>query len=350
MRASTKKIHNKLQKLGKDMGFIAEQEVSTSLLSLRLPEAYQPRIDLMWSLEIDNRKREAIACVTGREIKGLHHLPVVGIEVEGSGPSTKTMLSDLANIKTLGTPLGMLVVATDKEKDIYRRAARAIRTMRFNLGNLNVFPLEAKWLDGLLKQKWPADVTHVKKPGRKKPRGGETLGWEKITRKKLKKLGESAGFIVAEPFIPQAQNAKFKEETARRSETMRHMWDSEKRSFKEIRKSRDYFTACEIDMAWLMPMPRALRQMLETVSDMDPCLREHDILYPDIWDYVPVIGFELESGSGKHAGGALINLSSYCVIGVVHTPEGSGVRALNKKLETYVQALGLQNIFIGGVK
>ena len=52
MNPHTKRIHDNAETLGKLLGFRAEQEVSTSLLSLGLDGAYHPRIDLLWSLPL----------------------------------------------------------------------------------------------------------------------------------------------------------------------------------------------------------------------------------------------------------------------------------------------------------
>ena len=159
MKKQTHELHRKMTSLGKKLGFVVQEEVSTSLLSLRLLEAYSPRIDLMWSLPIDELKRKAIAEVTGENVANVTHLPIVGIEVEGTTPSTKIMMSDIANLRTLGTPLGLLVVSVDSEADLYRRASRAVRTLRHNFGDLKTLPLEASWIDKLLRQHLPLGLT-----------------------------------------------------------------------------------------------------------------------------------------------------------------------------------------------
>lgn len=50
---------------------------------------------------------------------------MVGIEVEGTTPSTKTLAADITNLTALGIPLGLLVVSASSEADIFRRAVRA---------------------------------------------------------------------------------------------------------------------------------------------------------------------------------------------------------------------------------
>jgi hypothetical protein len=50
MKPDTSKIHDSFQKVGGRLGFEATEEVSNSVLALRLDKTYQPRVDLMGSL------------------------------------------------------------------------------------------------------------------------------------------------------------------------------------------------------------------------------------------------------------------------------------------------------------
>jgi hypothetical protein len=50
MRDSTTRYLEQAAELGRRMGFLARREVSDSLLRVRLDDAYQPRVDLLWSL------------------------------------------------------------------------------------------------------------------------------------------------------------------------------------------------------------------------------------------------------------------------------------------------------------
>jgi hypothetical protein len=96
---------------GKGLGFEVASEVSDSLLRLRLEGAYRPHIDILWSIRLDTRKRKAIAWLLGRDVADVTHVSVVGIEVEGTDPSTRTMAADVANLAALGAPLGLLMTA-----------------------------------------------------------------------------------------------------------------------------------------------------------------------------------------------------------------------------------------------
>ena len=76
------------------------------------------RSDVLWSVPLTIKQADAIARVTGAEAPALSTLPVVGIEIEGTTPTTKTMAADVANIAALGTRLGLLVVSEVGEPGI----------------------------------------------------------------------------------------------------------------------------------------------------------------------------------------------------------------------------------------
>src|SRR3954470_23762375 len=111
MRDSTDRYLQQAAELGRLMGFSARREVSDSLLRVRLDDAYQPRVDLLWSLPLSEPQTRAIAWAIERETRDVTHLPVVGVELEGSMPSTKTLAANVANLTALGAPFGLLVVS-----------------------------------------------------------------------------------------------------------------------------------------------------------------------------------------------------------------------------------------------
>ena len=346
MLPETHALHQDLTRLGEALGFVATREVSDSLLALRLAEGYKPRIDLMWSLEIDEAKRGAIAQVTGQGVSAVRHVPVVGIEVEGSDATTKTMMSDVANLRALGAPLGLLVVNESYEEGLYRRAGRAIRTMRRNLGDLSVVPAEAEWVRKMSTKKWDSQPCALSAPPRKAARGGERTTWTLKARKYLVELGRRAGFVVADPLKPRQVAARFETEASRRGQPMTELWSPSSGERRVIRNAKNYTTESEIDLAWLLPLPRGLSAFLQALCDKDPTLHEHDLLYPVLWDSIPIVGFELDSHSGKHGGGGLINLSSYCVVGVTFAPDERTASALQRTVQTYARALGMHNVYV----
>lgn len=342
----TDALHHDLTSLGKALGFVATREVSDSLLALHLADGYRPRIDLMWSLEIDEAKRGAIAQVTGQDVGALRHVPVVGIEVEGSDPTTKTMMSDVANLRALGAPLGLLVVNESYEEGLYRRAGRAIRTMRRNLGDLSVVPAEAAWVREMSRKEWDPRPCALSAPPRKAARGGERTTWTVEARKSLIELGNAAGFVVADPLKPRQVAARFEAEASRRDQPMTELWLPATGERRVIRNAKNYTTESEIDLAWLLPLPKGLSAFLQALCDKDPTLQEHDLLYPALWDSIPIVGFELDSHPGKHGGGGLLNLSAYCVVGVTFAPDERTASALQRTVQTYARALGIRNVYV----
>jgi hypothetical protein len=113
-----------------------------------------------------------------------------------------------------------------------------------------------------------------------------------------------------------------------------------------MRKWEDFYTGSKIDLAWLMPLPKGLPCLLEEILRLDPCLGEDAIIFPELWSHVPVVAFELESSHGKHAGGGLLNLSAYGVLGIAVAPEQSVGKDITAALQTYRPALGLRNVHV----
>jgi hypothetical protein len=348
VKPSTDRIHEHLRALGEGLGFVAKREVDDSLLRVRLDAdiAYRPRLDLLWSLPLKSKQRHALAWLTGQDVSGVAHLPVVGIEVEGTTPSTKTMQADIANICSLGTPLGLLVVTEYGEKGIYRRAGRAIRSVRRAFGDLNVLPIEAAWLPDLMKRSWPAGLTPVPAAKHLAAAGGEHPAWSIPTRKELRKRGEEGGFVVVEPFEPPIVPAVFEHARGNWKRCLHETRDPITREICALESAQDYLTGCKIDMAWLMPLPKALGAFLCELAQLDPCLGPHGMLFPDLWTHVPVAGVELETSAGKHAGGGLLNLAAYSVLGVTVARTEKVATAVQASQRTYQPTLGMRNLFV----
>ncbi len=346
MRAATTEIHEQLARLGRALQFQARREVSDSVLALRLDGAYAPRVDLLWSLDLSPKQAEAIAAVTGHDSGRLTHLPVVGIEVEGTTPTTKTIAADVANIAALGTKLGLLVVSEAGERGIYRRATRAVRSLRRSFGDLPVVPMDASWLEALSGRTWSTTRSAIQPRRSRSPAGGESLGWSASTRHWLRELGQAAGFVVVEPYEPEILGVTFDAERRRRKSPLRHLTDPVAGTIAEMRKPGDLLTACQVDLAWLLPLPAALREFLEAVAEFDPCASEHGLIVPEVHGHIAIVGFELESASGKHAAGGLLNLAAYCVIGIGVSPTARSGEELEAVLQRYRPTLGLRNVHV----
>ena len=106
------------------------------------------------------------------------------------------------------------------------------------------------------------------------------------------------------------------------------------------------FTECAIDVAWLMPLPAGLRSFLAELDRLDPSLREHGLLFSELWSHCAVVAFELESSTGKHAGGGLLNLAAHGLIGGVLTRTAAAASTMRRTLLTYQPTLGLRNVFV----
>ena len=167
-----------------------------------------------------------------------------------------------------------------------------------------------------------------------------------LIRKCLVELGRSAGFVVADPLKPRQVGARFRAEASRRRRPMTQLWSPTSGERRVIRNAKDYTTGSEIDLAWLLPLPKGLLALLQALCDKDPTLQEHDLVHPQLWDSIPIVGFELDSKPGKHGGGGLISLSAYCVLGVTFAPDEQTVTALRRTVQTYARALGMNNVYV----
>jgi hypothetical protein len=346
VKLDTRTIHDSFESIGLSLGFEVRREVSNSVLALRLDKAYQPRVDLMWSLGLSPGQSRALSKILDQDDSKLEHVPVIGIEIEGTGPSTKTLLADVANIAALGVRLGILVVSEKGEKNIYRRSARAIRTLRRAFGDMAVIPFEASWTESLINEKWEQGPAEIPAPVLRSPAGGETVEFAREARSLLRKVGEDAGFTIAEPYVPPILAVEFEEERSRRRGTLSETLDPIAGTVEEMKGPGDYLTKCQIDLAWLLPLPKALKQFLQEVGSKDPEIRSYGLLYPEIYDHVAVVGFELESGTGKHAAGGLLNLAAYCVVGVGVAPDERRCKELESIVNRYRPTLGLRGVRI----
>jgi hypothetical protein len=272
----------------------------------------------------------------------MSHLPIVGIEIEGSGPSTKTLTADVVNIVSLGTRLGLLVVIDGRDR-MYRRAVRIIRTMRRAFGDIGVIPCAAEFLTEMAERDWEGQPSELLEIRSRLPAGGEGSSWLPQTRSALKELGEAAGFIVVEPYIPPILEVAWSHVDRSELEGLATPADGTRY---RMRRWNDYFTGSQIDLAWLLPLPKSVRQLLTALTDMDDTLLRDEFVYPQLYDHAAVIGFEFESNPGKHAAGGLANLSAYCTVGVAVGKDPSSKLEMERALKRYQPTLGLRNVIV----
>src|SRR5205085_12270816 len=115
---------------------------------------------------------------------------------------------------------------------------------------------------------------------------------------------------------PEILKATYDWAVARRTEGLRHVINPIGGEPVSMSRPEDYLTACEIDLAWLMPLPSSLSAFLQAIDHLDPCHREHGLYFGELWNGCAIAAFELETTSGKHAGGGLLNLAAYGVLGI----------------------------------
>lgn len=204
--------------------------------------------------------------------------------------------------------------------------------------------MDASWLGPLAEHPWSPLPTPLSPAKLRSPAGGETLQWSASTRQWLRDLGRNAGFVVVEPYVPEILNVTFEAEKRRWRNPLRHLVDPLAGTIGEMKRFGDFLTECQVDLAWLLPLPVALREFLGMVTDLDPCLSEHGLVFPELYGHVAVVGFELESSTGKHAAGGLLNLAAYCIVGVGVSPNAKSGMELGDILRRYQPTLGLRNI------
>jgi hypothetical protein len=166
------------------------------------------------------------------------------------------------------------------------------------------------------------------------------------TRELLRDAGRAAGFVVVEPYRPRVLAVTYEWVRDLRKDVLTHTINPAGGAPVPMKRSGDYLTDCKIDLAWLMPLPRALSEFLVEVTRIDPCLREHGLCFPEVWSHCAVAAFEIDTSTGKHAGGGLLNLAAFGLVGVVVTPEAASCAELTKTLKTYQPTLGLRNVFV----
>jgi hypothetical protein len=345
MKDATLRLHRDIKNLGLKLNFTVSGEVSDTLLRYRLNEGYRPRIDVIWSMKLSNSILESIGWALGLDTVTASNLPVVGIEIEGSNPTTKTRQADLANLVSVGMPLGIIATSEDNERGGYRRTSRVILTMKHFYGTINSIPFEENWLNDLNGLKWEKGYCPKVHLTKKKPRGGEKK-WSLYVRDIIRKRGEEAGFSVVESYTPPSLQSQYELFLEQRGKQPQITWDPVSGKTRKARSAKQYLTGCEIDLAWLLPLPKAFREFLTKIDQFDPNLHQQGLLFPELWTSIPVVGFEIESSAGKHAAGGFLNLSAYSLLGVVVSNSSESVRTLKATLETYRPTLGLRNIYV----
>lgn len=343
----TDEVHEAFVDIGTRLGFTVKREDAQRTLIDRGPGEYAPTPDVVWSKRLTRAQAAALTTATGLPFGDVLALPIAGVEVEGSDASTKVMQADVMNIAALRLPLGFLVVNEDYEAGVYRRAARVVRTLRRTLGEATrtVLPLEVSWVRPLESLALASAPQELPRPRRTKARGGEKQLAERA-RAHFSKLGASAGFVVVENYKPPLAKAWFTAARSRRAEPLTHLYSPRTGERKKMTRAGDYITASEVDMAWLLPLPLGLRELLEKILELDPSLAEHDLVFPDLWESLAVVGFEFEKSNAKHAAGGFVNLSTHFAYGVMVPTTERAREAQRRMRETYARTMGIDSVSV----
>lgn len=345
--------------LGKKLGFFVDTEVNQFTANLYFDKEYVPEVDIVWYFITSQKLNLELIEQTLKEIniKFIQYLPLVGFEIEASDPTSKIQTSNAANLYVQHYPFGFLVIDEEKgKKGLYRRAARILRTFRFQFGQLNYLPLSKGQIFSLLNHDWkePSNITYsLEQKQYTKGAGGENVK-TKIIREKLVKIGEKVGFTVYSDWSPEDLNFEFK---LRKSilNSIKNPIKLQKRFLcgevsstpsesKLIKRWDRFYIRPKIDVNWCIGLPLRFIEFIEQIMTLDDDFRYNLPIYKKVNGPYPIIGFEIESSVGKHAGGGILNLSRYTHFGFL-VVKNKDKEALLRKIKTYSRNLGINNVY-----
>ena len=324
-----------VEKIGKKLDFITCFEIAGNAANIKFDHEYTPEVDAAWILDLSNNlKMKHLNFITDNvdelSKEDFTKLPLVGFEIEASDVTSKGQLCNAANLFVQHYHFGFLIVDENVgSKDLYRRAAKILRTFRYQYGHKDYFPLSKGQLKLLLNQKW-SQLPYVMRKSTKLPSnkgtGGETKSTANI-REKLTELGQKAGFEVYTDWVP----TDLENEYTIRSQIIGEInkpslfskrflgnkvtWTPD--SGKQIKQWNKFFIQPKLDVVWCIRLPKTFSQFMNRVTELDEDFKTNLPLLRNPEDPFPVIAFEIESASGKHAGGGVLNLSRYSQFGFV---------------------------------
>lgn len=345
-------IKEDIHELGEQLGLSTAEEIDETFLSVALNESYSPRVDVVWYLNLQQLGLDTgqLAEYFGEEDDAEYRrFPLVAFEIEASDPTTKTMEADIANLQSIGTPFGILIVDEEREDGLYRRGKRILRTFRELYGHTNCICLDRCHLTELLEVEWEGSTTQPDEPHEVSVGAGGEREWSTQTRRHLAERGKKMGFVVKEDWLPR--------DLKRAYERQRELWSmvDEKTNHeqytwapggqrKAFRGWRTYYTGSKIDLLWTTPYPESLQVFLQAVVELDLDFKSHTPLLRTAESLHPFFGFEIETSAGKHAAGGVINLGVYPTIGQLVVPNESKRRRIERKIQTYERTLGIRNV------
>jgi len=356
-RSSTTRIIEHLEHLGRACGLEPFREVSPGV-----PKSYAPRADLVLCgppladeavAAID--RLAAMAGITSPLVAG--RVPFVGIEVEGTDPSSKTMESDSAKRRVGGYPIGVLAVdsapggAGRNTGDIHRRACRLRRTTTLWCGPRPLAVIDASRLP----TRAPKSSTTATAGPAPEPRFSNVGGSRSDAtraRDALLRRGHALGFHAssdASPHLPRAVFAA-RHKTEEDASALVHLGIAGTELGHEtahmFRKEADAFTLQKIDVLWSVPVPPGLATFHALLAQADP---DYGTLWPEapVGETLCVAAFELDTHAGKHAGGSLLHLARAARLGAMVVPDAN-IALISSLLDTYRRVMPVGAVAILG--
>jgi len=113
---------------------------------------------------------------------------------------------------------------------------------------------------------------------------------------------------------------------------------------KLIKRWNDFYIRPKIDVNWCIGLPLRFIEFMEQITKLDDDFVYNLPIYKNLKEPYPIIGFEIESSTGKHAGGGILNLSRYVHFGFL-VVEKKNKEALIRKIKTYSRNLGINNVY-----
>jgi len=350
------RIREELRRLGGRLGFEVTSEVSESFLPKAVAR-YKPRVDLVWSIRLEETQLRGIRRLLGAAVADFQmkpFFPLVGFEIEATDPSTKTQLSNLANLKTVAVPYGN----SQAGMGLYRRAIRLVRTFNKLFGQCNYGVIDRSQISRIASLISKEQVSRKRsadrlEPSRTRGSGGEGP-WSSAIRRRLDRMGRSYAFHVREDWSPSnlaedyALRQKVRSSIERTSDNSSEWYfgrlvDWSPGKPEPVCRWNKYYTSPALDMAWTVELPSSLQKLVLALKETsNEFTYSMPILGTPFEDW-PIIGFEIERGMTKHGGGGILNLSRYSYVGVLIVPTPELQRSL-ARIETYRVALGIQNV------
>jgi len=303
-----------------DMAVAAEWTVpifSGSSLKLDSQEAYSPRIDIVWFLEVEeiigkSRFKELVDFIlSGLEIDGIpkeliKYIPYAAFEVEASDPSSKVIYSDCHNLVAANVSFKFVVIKEIQDMN-RKRAERIVQSSKTLDGIQDIFLLTLTDLKDIMSGERVLIKEHPYKMQRRKM---ETI------QKELSNIGTKLGFEVAHECIPS--------------------------EFVQLGSGSQIYVP-RLDQAWFIKVPRSA---LIIVSSL---------IYKSIFKHVKdlykilTIGFEYEhTTSSKHIAGSISNLAHHTQLGIL-LMDSNRLSKAQRIVNKYAAVWGFNNVFVAPV-